>query len=184
MVADIQAALTHTRHNRAGARTILNNFFRAGKPPTSPLMGPLAGSLLLLDLAPGLNQLVELITNNWLPWKGKLFDARAQTGDNIFTRDSRFLLRLNYPFYRGLVEMDALTYRAFQFKTYLAPGLMDPDCTVFKIDYDSPDNPPWTIRRVLDELVEIRSGVYLGKANVHWWWGGWQTVAYFLLERR
>ncbi len=184
MVADIHAALTRARHHRAEARLILNNFFRAGKPPSTPLMGPLTGSLLLVDLAPGLNQLIEAITNAWLPWKGKHFDARTQTGDNIFTRDSLFLLRLNYPFYRGIIEMDALTYRAFQFKTYLAPGLLDPDRTVFKIDYDSPDNPAWTIRRVLDELVEINPGVYLGKANVHWWWGTWQTVAYFMLERK
>ena len=63
-----------------------------------------------------------------------------------------------------------------------APGLTDPDRTVLKIDYDLKENPSLTVRRILDELVQIDHNLYLGKAHVHWWGGGWQTVAYFLLR--
>jgi hypothetical protein len=54
---------------------------------------------------------------------------------------------------------------------------------VLKIDYDLPQNPAFSIRRVLDELVQVADGVYLGKAHVKWWWGAWQPVAYFSLLR-
>jgi hypothetical protein len=166
------------------SREALNALFQTGTPPTVPLLGPMAGSLLLLDVAPGLTQLMGALTRVWLPWKGKIFDARSQTGDNIFTRDSRPLLSLFFLFYRGVIDTGSETYRAFKFRTYLAPGQMDPGLTTFKIDYDSPDNPGLTVRRILDEIVEITPGVYLGKANMHWWWGRWQTVAYFLLEKK
>jgi len=32
-------------------------------------------------------------------------------------------------------------------------------------------------------LVQIDDNLYLGKAHVRWWWGKWQTVAYFTLRR-
>jgi hypothetical protein len=165
-------------------RTALNVLFRSGLPPTAPLLGPYAGSLVLLDIAPGISQLLSALLRVWLPWKGKIFDARSQSGDNIFTRDSRVLLSVFFPFYRDVIDGGTETYRAFKFRTYTAPGQMDPDRTVFKIDYNSPDNPRLTVRRVMDEIVELRPGVYLGKANLQWWWGSWQTVAYFMLEKK
>jgi hypothetical protein len=36
---------------------------------------------------------------------------------------------------------------------------------------------------VLDELVQVADGYYLGKAHVKWWWGLWQQVAYFTLSQ-
>jgi hypothetical protein len=35
---------------------------------------------------------------------------------------------------------------------------------------------------VLDELVQLDNRLYLGKAHLKWWWGGWQVVAYFMLS--
>lgn len=29
----------------------------------------------------------------------------------------------------------------------------------------------------------MKDGIFLGKAHRHWWWGRWQTVAYFMLEK-
>jgi hypothetical protein len=55
---------------------------------------------------------------------------------------------------------------------------------VLKIDYDLEENPSLTVRRVLDELVQLSDDLYLGKAHVRWWWrpkDSWQTVAYFML---
>jgi hypothetical protein len=147
------------------------------------LNGRYAGELVMLDIAPGLTQLVSAIVSAWLPWKGKTFDASPSKGANIFTRDSRLLAHVYWPLYRGYVDDGPETYRAFAFRTYLAPGLADPDRQVLKIDYDLPENPALSIRRVLDELVQVADGVYLGRAHVKWWWGAWQPVAYFSLTQ-
>jgi hypothetical protein len=177
----IQTAQALARHDRAAARAALNNIFRAGTTPAPPLNGRYAGQLVLLDIAPGLTPLAKSVVSAWLPWKGKTFNASQSSGDNIFTRDSLWLARLFNPLYRGFIEDGPQTYRAFKFRTYVAPGLADPDRAVLKIDYDLPANPGLTIRRVLDELVQVDEGLYLGKAHLRWWWGAWQLVAYFAL---
>jgi hypothetical protein len=53
---------------------------------------------------------------------------------------------------------------------------------VLKIDYDLPENPRLSIRRVLDELVQLSPNLYLGQALLPWWWGSWQRVAFFTLR--
>jgi hypothetical protein len=116
-----------------------------------------------------------------MPWKGKTFDASSSRGDNIFTRGSLRTARLFNPTYRGFRGDGPETYLAFAFRTYVAPGLEDADRKVLKIDYDLPENPKLTVRRVLDELVQVGNGTYLGKAHVKWWWGRWQPVAFFAL---
>jgi hypothetical protein len=93
------------------------------------------------------------------------------------------LAHVYWPLYRGYVENGHDTYRAFAFRTRVAPGLADPDRQVLKIDYDLDGNPGFSVRRVLDELMQIADGDYLGKAQVKWWWGRWQLVAYFTLSR-
>jgi len=153
------------------------------------LIDALAGyapELIALDLAPGLTQFFQWLTDIWMPWRGKTFRPSQQRGDNIFTKDSYFLARLFNPLYRGFVADGPETYRGFAFRTYLAPGLVDADRTVLKIDYDLKENPSLTVRRVLDELVQLDDNLYLGKAHVRWWWrpaSDWQTVAYFSLSR-
>lgn len=179
---DLQAMQTLLRQDRQHGLAVLNDTFRAGTPPAAPLQGRYAGQLVMLDLAPGLTSLVNVIVAAWLPWKGKTFDAALSSGDNIFTRDSLLLVRLFNPLHRGFTPDGAQTYRAFTFRTYVAPGLEDPDRQVLKIDYNLPVNPALTIRRVLDELVQVGENTYLGKAHVRWWWGKWQCVAYFALS--
>jgi hypothetical protein len=149
--------------------------------PDRPIHGRHAGELVVLDLAPGLTPFFQWITNRWMPWLGKTFDSSNQRGDNIFTKDSYFLARLFNPLYRGFINDTPGTYRAFAFRTYSAPGLFDTDRTVLKIDYNLKENPSLTVRRVLDELVQLDDEFYLGKAHVHWWSGNWQTVAFFTL---
>lgn len=159
----------------------LGQLFRGGTVPKPLLDGHYAGELVVLDIAPGLTQFFQWLTNHWLPWLGKTFDSTRQSGDNIFMQDSFWLARFFNPLYRDLVMARSNTYRCFTFHTYIAPGLTDPDRIVLKIDYHLKENPSLTIRRILDELVQIDNNSYLGKAHVHWWFGGWQTVAYFLL---
>jgi hypothetical protein len=183
VTANLHAAAQAARRDRAQGRAALNEVFRAGSLPVRPLDGRYAGSLVLLDVAPGLNELASAVAALWTPWKGKTFDARGQRGDNIFIRDSLWLAHLCWPLYRGYVDDGPQTYRAFQFRTRAAPGLFDPDRQVLKIDYDLDGNPALSIRRVLDEIVDLGAGVLLGKAHLQWWWGRWQTVAYFTLEK-
>ena len=180
--AKIDTAQALLKQDRRRGLAMLNDLFRAGTPPDPPLHGRYTGALVALDIAPGLTQLIQMIVSAWLPWQGKTFDAAQVQGDNIFTRDSLALAHLYWPLYRGYVDDGPQTYRAFAFRTSIAPGLIDPDRQVLKIDYDLPGNPRLSIRRVRDELVQIAPGFYLGKAHLHWWWGQWQLVAYFSLS--
>ncbi|MBI4788255.1 MAG: hypothetical protein HY782_14585 [Chloroflexi bacterium] len=180
----IYAAQSFAKRNRREAFDALNLIFRAGVPPAPPLDGRYRGELIALDVAPGLTQFAETMAGRWMPWQGKTFDAARGTGDNLFTRDSLALAHVYWPLYRAYVDDTPQTYRAFAFRTYLGPGKSDPDRTVLKIDYDLAANPKATIRRVLDELVQIAGDLYLGKAHLHWWWGRWQTVAYFTLNKK
>jgi hypothetical protein len=181
-ITALRAAQRRFKQDRKRGLAELNELFRSGTVPEPSLSGRYAGELIALDLAPGLTQFFQSLTDRWLPWKGKTFNAIHNSGDNIFTRDSYALARFFNPFYRGFMTDGAGMYRCFSFRTYMAPGLADPDRIVLKIDYDLDGNPAPTVRRILDELVQLDRNLYLGKAHVHWWWGGWQTVAYFLLS--
>ena len=180
----LRSAQSLARVNRAHGLAALNDLFRAGAVPEPLPNGRYAGEMVAIELAPGLTQFFQWLAERWMPWKGKIFDAAHQRGENIFTKDSYLLARLFNPFYRGFAGDGPGTYRGFAFQTYLAPGLFDTDRTVLKIDYDLKENPPPTVRRVLDELVQLDEDLYLGKAHVRWWGspaGSWQTVAYFSL---
>jgi hypothetical protein len=180
----LRAAQVLVRVNRVQGFAALNDLFRAGTVPDPSLNRRYAGELVALDLAPGLTQFFQWVANLWMPWSGKAFDLSQQRGDNIFTNDSYLLARLFNPLYRGFTTDSAKTYRGFAFRTYTAPGLFDADRMVLKIDYNLKENPALTVRRVLDELVQLDDDLYLGKAHVRWWWrpkDGWQTIAYFSL---
>ena len=179
--SQLSAAKALVKNHRARGFISLNDLFRSGRVPDPAPGGRYRGELVALDSGPGLTQFFRWLANLWMPWQGKTFDPSHQRGDNIFIKDSYFLARLFNPRYRGFTADTSKTYRAFAFRTYTAPGLFDPDRTVLKIDYDLKENPALTVRRVLDELVQLDDGLYLGKAHVHWWWGAWRTVAYFSL---
>lgn len=181
VAAGIDAAREMFKLDRARGWAALNDIFREGLVPSPTLEGKYAGELVALQLKPGLTQIFGTIASLWLPWKGKRFDAAQACGDNIFTRDSLRLGHVFFPGYRGYADDTSHTYRAFQFRTSIGPGFMDPDRRVLKLDYDLEGNPRFSVRRVLDELVQVADGYYLGKAHLQWLWGEWQTVAFFTL---
>ena len=182
-ITSISAAQSIFERDRKSGFAALNEIFRSGSPPNPPLNGRYTGELVALDVAPGLNQFIEMITLRWLPWKGKFFNAAHASGDNIFTRDSLLLAHIWWPLYRGYREESRERYRAFTFRTHMGSGLTDPDCQVLKLDYNLSSNPSLSVRRVLDELVQVEPHFYLGKAHLKWWWGKWQLVAYFSLAK-
>jgi hypothetical protein len=184
--SELHAAQNLLKRDRALGLAALNDLFRSGKSPGPPLNGRYVGQLIALDVAPVLTQFFQWLTNAWMPWLGKSFNMAQGSGDNIFARDSYSLARFFNPFYRGFVSDTNHSYRGFAFRTYVSAGLFDAHCSVLKIDYNLKHNPSITVRRVLDELVQLDDPLYLGKAHVRWWWrpaDGWQTVAYFTLSK-
>jgi len=119
-----------------------------------------------------------------MPWLGKRFDAETATGDNIMLPGVRLPSKLLWPGYQYLSLGDG-RYTAFRFRTYVGAGAVDADHRVLKIDYDWDENPGFLIRAILDELVLVVPGVYLGKAllrrdsRIN---STWRLVGYFALR--
>jgi hypothetical protein len=138
-------------------------------------------SLYTISLAPGLTQVGEALLAWWMPWQGKQFDPASQTGNNILERRFYATAHLIWPFYRRYTEVGPKTFHAFTFQTSMSAGLADRDRQVFKLNYNLAGNPRLNVRRVVDELVEVDDGYFLGKTHLQWLWGVWQLVAYFAL---
>lgn len=79
-------------------------------------------------------------------WLGKKFDRGSAKGINVFFHDGN-------------------TFDSFPFITYVDKEVKDSSIAVLRIDYDMPNNPLW-VRPVLDEIVEVGTGKYLGKAYI------------------
>jgi hypothetical protein len=102
-------------------------------------------------------------------------------GENVFDSRVHKLGRLLTPSaYRASWPEDSRSYRALAFATSAGPGALDPGVEVLRIDYDLPGNAP-IFRRILDELVEVEPGVYLGQALLRRR-GGHSRLAWFALE--
>lgn len=170
------------KQNRSEGLKTFNALFNSGKIPSPELHGDYKGELVALDIAPVVTQILEFIFSFWLPWKGKHLNKEHKQGDNLFSQSSRLIFMLIFPFYREVIDEGGETYRVFRFNTSESTGKVDTDLKIFKIDYDHERNPSLTIRRILDELVEIDKGVYLGKVHFKWWWGKWSLIAYFSLR--
>ncbi len=115
------------------------------------------------------------------PWMGKSFDAQNQIGFNFFTPLGARILKTASPLYQKFSVNDEGNTRAYYFKTYVGKGQKDVNTDVFKLDYDSPENPFW-IRAILDEVVEIAPQQYLGKIHVKLAPGFYVSIGYFGLR--
>jgi hypothetical protein len=156
----------------------LNRLFRAGRAPQAPLDGPYAGELVTTTFGRAADVAFGALGRVYMPWRGKVFDAAAHGGSNLFTARSQPLIR---PFDRAVRDDRPGLVSAYRFATSTGRGVIDRDREILKIDYDLPTNPFGPIRRVLDELVEVAPGYYLGKAHLRVR-GHWRTVAYFALQ--
>ena len=159
----------------------LEGLFARGVAPDPPLDGRYDGALLHLTLGPGADVALQGLLRLWLPWLGKRFDAEAASGENVFDMSAyRAGERLTPAAYRAWWPEDVSSYRALRFTTAVAAGRLDPGVEVLRIDYDLPENPP-LLRRVVDELVAVQPGVYLGQAILRRGSGG-HRLAWFTLE--
>jgi hypothetical protein len=180
----IRLAGARARARPDEALATLNLMFRLGKPPAEPLSGPYDGILVAPSLWRPADRALTALTAAWMPWVGKRFDAEAQQGDNLLRPSARQPARVLWPGYRPDDAPGGLL-AAFRFRTYTAPGKVDPDRETLKIDYDSEENPGLLIRDILDELVEIVPGAYLGKVLLRRGDADarrWVLVGYFALR--
>ena len=167
---------------RARALAELDGIFAAGRVPDPLRSAMLYGRLVTVSVWGPVDALARHIARVWMPWVGKSFDPASMGGVNVLTPSARKPMRALWPSYAPEREVPD-RIEAFPFRTRIAPGELDPDVDVLKIDYDFEDNPDFLIRRILDELVEIDDGLYLGKILFRRQ-GSWMRIGYFTLERR
>jgi len=143
--------------------------FLAGTVPIDPPDGFYNGSAYLLGNRP-------------VPWLGKSFEKENRKGFNIFTPPGASLLKVLTPFYKRFSVNRDGTSNAYYFDTRVGPGYRDKDIDVFKLDYDSPENP-FLIRIILDEVVETAPDEFLGKVHLKVFPGYYATIGYFGLRK-
>jgi len=172
---------------RAGARPeeshdTLNRIFRLGEPPTANLEGPHDGILVTPTIPAPASAALRRIATAWMPWLGKRFDPQREAGDNLLAPSARVPARVLFPGCRP-EPVEGGRLAAFRFRTYVGPGKVDPDRETLKIDYDSEENPRLLIRDILDELVQVVPGAYLGKVLLRRGGGDeWRLIGYFALQ--
>ncbi len=122
--------------------------------------------------------MAHVLFDKQVPWLGKHFDRQQQFGFNVFTPLGARILKFASPFYRKFSVNEESNTRAYYFKTWVGKGKKDKQLDVFKLDYDTPENPLF-IRIILDEVVEIAPQQYLGKIHVKFLPGFFVTIGYF-----
>ena len=180
----IRLAGIRAGRRRDEAHDSLNRIFRLGTLPESGLDGRFDGVAVTPTTFTATDPVLRALSTLWMPWLGKRFDAETATGDNIMPPGARLPSKLLWPGYRFLILGDG-RYGAFRFRTYAGAGVVDADRRVLKIDYGWDENPKFLIRDILDELVRVVPGVYLGKALLRR--DGpvnpsWRLVGYFALR--
>jgi hypothetical protein len=166
--------------NRSQVLAELEGIFRAGKVPDPLPHGFLQGRVVTTSIWGPLDAFFRWLGGAYMPWEGKTFDPRASTGMNRFAPSVALPMRVLWPSYTPL-ERPATGLFAFQFRCRVAPGALDPQIDVLKIDYDFDGNPGLIIRRILDELVQVGKGIYLGKVLFRVG-GKYHPIAFFSLE--
>lgn len=104
------------------------------------------------------------VTGPKVSWLGKKFNAATHSGINLFSTASGTFIE-KYPFTLSI-----------------GPGVHD-NRLVVQIEYNSLTNPLW-LRPVLDEIVEVAPGEYLGKLQVRLIPGYPFTITYFRLSKK
>lgn len=179
---ELEAARELLKYYQKDGMAALDNIYRRGIVPNPSLNGRYWGEFLTSNFNPILDSWLDAITQIWLPWQGKKFDANTNIGDNIFTNDGLLLGRFIWPFYNKYVPDTRGRSLAFSFQTSVSPSLLEPDIEVLSLNFDLPDNPKFLIRDLVDQIVQIDDNLYLGKAILKHPDGGWFCAAYFTLK--
>lgn len=179
-MADYWHAVAMLRLDRPLGLGELESCFTDGTPAEG-LVGSRKGRLLATTVGYGLDGAFEGLGRLWMPWRGKHFSRSAAEGVNLFTRGGRRAIRTAFPRYGGL-EDDEQGASAFRFVTSVGPSVTHPGRTVLRLDYRNvTGNPAFPVRRVVDELVQLDEGLFLGQALMARG-GKLRRVAWFSLE--
>lgn len=164
----------------AAAEAQLDALFGTGSPPEQ-LDGATQGILVAPLIHRFADRPLRGLSSLWMPWQGKRFDAANASGDNLLTGGARWPAKLLWPRYATWEQPDGRA--AFRFKTYVAPGAVEPRCDVLVIDYAAvEENPGLLIKSVRDELVEIVDGTHLGRILYARGDGGYAKIGFFALR--
>jgi hypothetical protein len=167
--------------DRRRALAELEACFFAGAPAEN-LDGRYEGRLLATTFGPMLDVPFRWISYLWMPWKGKVLNAERTEGRNLFTSSFRIPKRIFWPGYRDEEAAGPGMFTTYRFTTWSGPSPFTPGVTTFKIDYDLPESPRFIIRSILDEVVRIDEGLFLGQALLKWR-GEFHRAAWFQLRR-
>jgi hypothetical protein len=151
------------RVQRAWALAELESMFSSGSAPARPLSGFLSGTILTSCIGGPADQVLSWIGDLYMPWLGKLFDANKGAGKNVLKRNARIPMALVWPSYEPVGESEE-QIEAFPFETSEASSVIGSGAGVLRIDYDLAENPDLFVRRLLDEVVQLEDGLYLGRA--------------------
>jgi hypothetical protein len=174
-------AVGRLRLDRDAGLRELEECFAAGSVPDR-LRGPLRGRLLATTVGHGLDPAFEALARAWMPWQGKTFDPHRAEGRNLFSPAVRRVMRVTLPGYREVRDEGRGQVSAFRFLTSTGPSALGPPHDVLRIDYRAvAENPDWPVRRVLDELVAVEDGLFLGQALLLWR-GKLRRAAWFSLD--
>lgn len=178
-MADYWHAVAMLRLDRPLGLAEVEACFAGGKAAEG-LVGFRRGRLIATTCGYGLDGAFEAMARVWMPWRGKNFSRQAAEGVNLVTPGGRRAIRAAFPRYRGLGTDDEGT-SAFRFITSIGPSVTLSGVSVLRLDYRDVENPSFPVRRVLDELVQVDDGLYLGQALMLWG-GRLRRVAWFSLE--
>jgi hypothetical protein len=156
-------AVADLPHDRPLALADLEACFREAQPP-GRIEGPTRGRVVTTTLGWGLDAIVGGLARLWMPWEGKTFDPESKEGRNRFSRSFRPVFRVLWPSYELERSEGPARFSAFPFTTWEGTSAFTPGGSdVLKLDYERPQSP-WLIRDILDELVQIDEGLFLGQA--------------------
>src|SRR3712207_6547588 len=96
----IRLAGMRAGRRRAEAHDSLNRIFGLGTLPEPALDGPFEGLAITPATFAATDPVFRALSQLWMPWLGKRFDAEAQTGDNTMLPSARLPSRLFWPGYR------------------------------------------------------------------------------------
>jgi hypothetical protein len=166
--------------DRRGALAEIEACFVAGAP-AEDLDGRYEGRVLATTFGTLLDAPFRWISNLWMPWKGKVLNAERTEGRNLFTSSFKVPKRILWPGYRDEEAAGPGMFTTYRFTTWSGPSPFTAGVTAFKIDYDLPESPRFLIRSILDEVVQIDEGVFLGQALLKWH-GEFRRAAWFQLR--
>ncbi len=161
----IEELAGRAREDREGTLVELQELFVCGQPAEG-IHGQAEGRVVTWSIHPVIDKAIGALTDAWMPWLGKRFDAEHRRGTNTLAASARWPMRLLWPLYSTQALPEGCS--AFEFTTYVEAGMLDPSIDVLVIDYESvSSNPRLVIRQVRDELVQIVLGANLGKMLVN-----------------